>query len=110
MDGMNWLKLDWTHKGPYFQTERFDRYKEVIAQLIESGNAYRCYCTPEEVEAMREEAKAKGEIEKYNGMWRDRTDYPEDKPYVIRFKNPLEGDVVINDIVKGDITISNSQT
>ena len=108
MDGMNWLKLDWTH-GPYFQTQRFDRYKEVIAQLIESGNAYRCYCTPEEVEAMREEAKAKGEIEKYNGMWRDRTDYPEDKPYVIRFKNPLEGDVVINDIVKGDITISNSQ-
>lgn len=108
MDGMNWLKLDWTH-GPYFQTQRFDRYKEVIAQLIESGNAYRCYCAPEEVEAMREEAKAKGEIEKYNGMWRDRTDYPEDKPYVIRFKNPLEGDVVINDIVKGDITISNSQ-
>ncbi|MFD2167010.1 glutamate--tRNA ligase [Thalassotalea euphylliae] len=108
MDGMNWLKLDWT-KGPYFQTERFDRYKEVIQQLIESGNAYRCYCTPEEVEAMREEAKAKGEIEKYNGMWRDRTDYPADKPYVIRFKNPLEGDVVINDIVKGDISISNSQ-
>ncbi|MCH2058202.1 MAG: glutamate--tRNA ligase [Thalassotalea sp.] len=108
MDGMNWLKLDWTH-GPYFQTQRFGRYKEVIAQLIESGNAYRCYCTPEEVEAMREEAKAKGEIEKYNGMWRDRTDYPKDKPYVIRFKNPLEGDVVINDIVKGDITISNSQ-
>jgi len=108
MDGMNWLNLEWTH-GPYFQTKRFDRYKEVIQQLLDSGNAYRCYSTAEEVEAMREEAKAKGEIEKYNGLWRDRTDYPEDKPYVIRFKNPLEGDVVINDIVKGDITISNSQ-
>lgn len=108
MDGMNWLQLDW-NKGPYFQTERFDRYKKVIAQLLESGNAYRCYSTPEEVEVMREEAKAKGEIEKYNGLWRDRTDYPEDKPFVIRFKNPLEGDVVIKDIVKGDITISNSQ-
>lgn len=108
LDGMNWLNLDW-NKGPYYQTQRFDRYKEVIAQLIESGNAYRCYCTAEEVEAMREEAKAKGEIEKYNGMWRDRTDYPEDKPYVIRFKNPLDGDVVINDVVKGDITISNQQ-
>ena len=108
MDGMNWLNLDW-NKGPYFQTERFDRYKEVIAQLIESGNAYRCYCTPEEVEAMREEAKAKGEIEKYNGMWRDRTDYPADKPYVIRFKNPLDGDVIINDVVKGEISISNTQ-
>ena len=108
MDGMNWLNLEWTH-GPYFQTERFDRYKEVIEQLLASGNAYRCYSTSEEVEVMREEAKAKGEIEKYNGLWRDRTDYPEDKPFVIRFKNPLDGDVVINDIVKGDITISNLQ-
>lgn len=108
MDGMNWLNLEWTH-GPYFQTQRFDRYKEVIEQLLASGNAYRCYSTAEEVEAMREEAKAKGEIEKYNGLWRERTDHLEDKPYVIRFKNPLDGDVVINDIVKGDITISNSQ-
>lgn len=108
MDGMNWLNLEWTH-GPYFQTQRFDRYKEVIEQLLASGNAYRCYSTSEEVEVMREEAKAKGEIEKYNGLWRDRTDYPEDKPFVIRFKNPLDGDVVINDIVKGDITISNLQ-
>lgn len=108
MDGMNWLNLSWT-KGPYFQTQRFDRYKEVINQLIESGNAYRCYCTPEEVEAMREEARAKGEKEKYNGMWRDRTDYPEDKPFVIRFKNPLDGNVVINDLVKGEIVISNEE-
>jgi len=108
MDGMNWLKLDW-NKGPYFQTERFDRYKEVIAQLIESGNAYRCYCTPEEVEAMREEARAKGEKEKYNGMWRERTDWPEDKPFVIRFKNPLDGNVVINDLVKGEIVIANEE-
>ena len=108
MDGMNWLNLEWTH-GPYFQTKRFDRYKEVIAQLLESGHAYRCYSTAEEVDAMREEAKAKGEIEKYNGLWRDRTDYPTDKPFVIRFKNPLDGEVVIKDMVKGDITISNTQ-
>jgi len=108
MDGMNWLNLEWSH-GPYFQTKCFDRYKEVIEQLIESGNAYRCYSTSEEVEAMREEAKAKGEIEKYNGLWRDRTDHPSDKPFVIRFKNPLDGDVVIKDMVKGDITISNGQ-
>ncbi len=108
MDGMQWLNLEWTH-GPYFQTKRFDRYQEVIEQLLASGNAYRCYCTSEEVDAMREEAKAKGEIEKYNGLWRERTDYPTDKPFVIRFKNPLEGDVVIKDMVKGDITISNEQ-
>ncbi len=108
MDGMSWLNLSW-NKGPFFQTERFDRYKEVIDQLLASGNAYRCYSTPEEVDVMREEAKAKGEIEKYNGLWRDRTDHPENQPFVIRFKNPLEGDVVIKDIVKGDITISNGQ-
>ncbi|MBA6339837.1 glutamate--tRNA ligase [Colwellia sp. MB02u-10] len=108
MDGMNWLNLPWTH-GPYFQTQRFDRYKEVIEQLLTSGNAYRCYSTAEEVDAMRAEAKEKGEIEKYNGLWRERTDYPADKPYAIRFKNPLGGDVVIKDMVKGDITISNEQ-
>ncbi|TWX69990.1 glutamate--tRNA ligase [Colwellia sp. C1TZA3] len=108
MDGMNWLNLPWTH-GPYFQTQRFDRYKEVIEQLLTSGNAYRCYSTAEEVDTMRAEAKEKGEIEKYNGLWRERTDYPEDKPYAIRFKNPLDGDVVIKDMVKGDITISNEQ-
>ncbi|NMP17943.1 glutamate--tRNA ligase [Thalassotalea sp. Y01] len=108
MDGMNWLNLDWD-QGPIFQTDRFDRYKEVIAQLLESGHAYRCYCTPEEVEAMREEAMAKGENPRYNGMWRDRTDYPADKPFVIRFKNPLDGSVVIEDIVKGRIEIGNSE-
>jgi len=108
MDGMNWLNLEWTH-GPYFQTERFDRYKAVIEQLLASGNAYHCYSTAEEVDVMREEAKVKGEIEKYNGLWRDRTDHPTDKPFVIRFKNPLTGNVVIKDMVKGDITISNEQ-
>ncbi|WP_371186063.1 glutamate--tRNA ligase [Thalassotalea maritima] len=108
MDGMNWLNLEWD-QGPFFQTHRFDRYKEVIAQLVENGHAYRCYCTPEEVEAMREEAMAKGENPRYNGMWRDRTDYPADKPYVIRFKNPLAGSVVIDDIVKGRIEIGNSE-
>ena len=108
MDGMNWLNLDWTH-GPYFQTQRFDRYKEVIEQLIASGNAYRCYCSAEEVEAMRELARSEGEKERYNGMWRERTDYPADKPYVIRFKNPLVGNVVIKDVVKGDIVISNEE-
>jgi glutamyl-tRNA synthetase len=106
MDGMNWLDLPWTH-GPYFQTKRFDRYKEVIEQLLASGNAYRCYSTAEEVEAMREQARENGEKERYNGLWRERTDHPTDKPFVIRFKNPLDGDVIIKDMVKGDIVISN---
>jgi len=108
MDGMNWLNLEWTH-GPYFQTERFDRYKEVTQQLLDTGHAYRCYSSAAEVEQMREVAKAKGQMEKYNGLWRERTDYPDGLPYVIRFKNPLNGNVVIKDRVKGDITISNEQ-
>jgi glutamyl-tRNA synthetase len=108
MDGMNWLNLEWSH-GPYFQTQRFDRYKEVIAQLLASGHAYRCYSTAAEVEQMREQARLAGEKEKYNGLWRDRTDHPEDQPYVIRFKTPLEGNVVINDMVKGEITIANEE-
>ncbi|TKB43855.1 glutamate--tRNA ligase [Thalassotalea mangrovi] len=108
MDGMNWLKLDW-NLGPFYQTKRFDRYKEVIQQLLDNGHAYRCYCTPEEVELMREEQRAKGEKPRYNGMWRERTDYPADKPYVIRFKNPLDGSVIIEDLVKGNIEISNKE-
>jgi glutamyl-tRNA synthetase len=108
IDGMNWLNLEWTH-GPYFQTERFDRYKEVIAQLLASGHAYRCYSTAEEVEEMREQARVNGEKEKYNGLWRDRKDYPDNKPFVIRFKNPLDGNVIIKDMVKGDITIANEE-
>jgi glutamyl-tRNA synthetase len=108
IDGMNWLNLEWTH-GPYFQTERFDRYKEVIAQLLASGHAYRCYSTAEEVEEMREQARVNGEKEKYNGLWRDRKDYPDNIPFVIRFKNPLDGNVIIKDMVKGDITIANEE-
>jgi len=108
MDGMSWLNLEWTH-GPYYQTKRFERYKEVIEQLLDSGNAYRCFSSAEDVEAMREQAKAEGGVEKYNGLWRDRTDHPADEPFVIRFKNPIDGDVVIKDMVKGDITISNEQ-
>lgn len=108
IDGMTWLNLDWD-RGPFFQTHCFDRYKEVIQQLLDTGHAYRCYCSAEEVDAMREELKAAGEKPRYNGLWRDRTDYPEDKPYVIRFKNPQQGSVVIEDIVKGDIEISNGE-
>ena len=108
LEGMNWLGLDWT-QGPFYQTKRFDRYKEVIQQLLDAGHAYRCYCTPEEVDQMREEQKVRGEKPRYNGLWRDRTDHPEDKPFVIRFKNPLEGTVVIEDLIKGRIEISNTE-
>lgn len=108
LEGMQWLGLSWT-KGPFYQTKRFDRYNQLIDQLIEEGKAYRCYCTPEELEAMREKQMAAGEKPRYTGIWRDRSDYPEDQPYVIRFKNPQEGSVVFDDHVRGRIEVANSE-
>lgn len=108
LDGMNWLGLDWD-QGPFYQTKRFDLYKEVVAQLLAEGKAYKCFCTVEEVDAMREAQMAAGEKPKYNGMWRDRTDHPTDKPFVIRFKNPLDGVVVIDDLIKGRIEVANAE-
>jgi len=108
LDGMNWLGLDWD-QGPFYQTKRFDLYKEVVAQLLADGKAYKCFCTIEEVDAMREAQTAAGEKPKYNGMWRDRTDHPTDKPFVIRFKNPQQGVVVIDDLIKGRIEVANAE-
>jgi glutamyl-tRNA synthetase len=75
LQGMEWLGLDWD-EGPYYQTERMDRYKEVIQQLLQTGQAYYCYCSHEEVEQMREEARARGDKPKYNGKYRDFTGEP----------------------------------
>lgn len=108
LEGMTWLGLDYD-EGPYYQTKRFDLYKEVVAQLVADGKAYKCFCTIEEVDAMREAQAAAGEKPRYNGMWRDRTDHPADKPFVIRFKNPQSGTVVIDDLIKGRIEIANSE-
>ncbi len=109
LDGMQWLGLDYD-EGPYYQTKHFDRYREVVSQLMESGHAYHCYCTPAELDAMREEAMANKQKPRYNGYWRDRTDTPPAgvEP-VVRFRNPTDGQVVIKDAVKGDIVVENSE-
>lgn len=109
LDGMAWLGLD-ADEGPVYQTQRFDRYREVVQQLLDSGHAYRCYTTPEELEAMREAARARGEKPRYDGTWRDSTATPPAgvKP-VIRFRNPASGTVLIEDAVKGAIRIDNSE-
>lgn len=109
LDSMEWLGLDYD-EGPFYQTRRFDRYREVVQQLIDAGHAYYCYCTPAELDAMREEATARKEKPRYNGYWRDRTDTPPDgvKP-VVRFRNPREGKVTIDDAVKGPIVIDNKE-
>lgn len=109
LQGMEWLGLDYD-EGPVFQTQRFDRYREVVDQLLVEGHAYRCYCTPDELQTMRDEAMARKEKPRYNGFWRDRDDAPpEGIEPVIRFRNPLDGKVVINDLVKGEIVIDNQE-
>ncbi|MCL1143673.1 glutamate--tRNA ligase [Shewanella gaetbuli] len=106
LDGMNWLGLTWD-EGPYYQTKRFDRYNEVIAKMLEEGHAYKCYCSRERIEAMREEQAANGEAQKYDGHCRDLAPRDSDEPFVIRFKNPKEGSVVFDDHVRGRIEFAN---
>lgn len=113
LDGMQWLGLE-HDEGPFYQTKRFDRYKEVIAQMLQDGTAYYCYSTPEEVEQMREIAKAKGLKPKYDGTWRPEVGktlppIPEGRKPVVRFKNPTEGVVSWDDMLKGTITIDNQE-
>ena len=109
LDGMNWLGLE-ADEGPFYQTQRFDRYREVVKKLLDEDKAYYCYCTPEELEAMRDEAMRNKQKPRYNGYWRDRKDTPPEgvKP-VVRFRNPLEGSVVIDDMVYGRIEVSNQE-
>jgi glutamyl-tRNA synthetase len=108
LEGMQWLGLAYD-EGPYYQTQRFDRYKEVIQQMLAAGTAYRCYCTKEELDALRAEQMAAKQKPRYDGRWRDRTDAREGVQPVIRFKNPLEGNVVVHDLVHGDVTFANSE-
>ncbi len=108
LDGMEWLGLDYD-EGPFFQTQRYDRYAEIIAQLIESGHAYRCYCSRERIDQMREQAVSEKRKPRYDGTCRHRTEPVEGIEPVIRFKTPLEGSVVIDDLVKGTIEISNEE-
>ncbi|MBX2847926.1 MAG: glutamate--tRNA ligase [Acidiferrobacterales bacterium] len=107
LDGMQWLGLDYD-EGPYYQTKRFDRYKEVIDQLLDSGHAYHCQCSKQRLDEMREQQKAQGQKAKYDGRCRS-LGLAESESTVVRFKNPLDGDVVIHDLVKGDIKISNQE-
>src|SRR5450830_1575599 len=113
IDGMQWLGLD-HDEGPFYQMQRMDRYREVIGQMLAAGTAYHCYSSPEEVEAMRERFREAGEKPRYDGTWRPEEGktlpaIPEGRKPVVRFKNPLDGDVTWNDVVKGTITISNRE-
>ena len=109
LDSMKWLGLDFD-EGPYYQSARLERYKEVIKQLIETGNAYYCYCTKEEVNTMRDEAIKRGEKPRYNGFWRDRKESPpSDVDPVVRFKTPLDGQIIVDDLVQGKVVFDNKE-
>ena len=113
LDGMNWLGLSWD-EGPFYQMQRMERYKEVIQKLLDEGSAYYCYCSREELDAMREQQMQEGKKPRYDGSWRPELGkvlpaVPADVPPVVRFKNPLAGNVVWDDLVKGTISISNEE-
>jgi glutamyl-tRNA synthetase len=108
LDGLEWARL--VHdEGPFYQTKRFDRYKDVIEELLATGKAYRCYCSKVELEQMRAQQLARGEKPRYDGYWRERTDSLPGVAPVVRFKNPLTGEVVVDDVVHGRVVFQNSE-
>ncbi len=108
LEGMAWLGLEYD-EGPFYQTHRFDRYEQIIRQLLDQGDAYYCFCTREELERLRADQMERKEKPRYNGRCRDNTNIRDDVEPVIRFRNPDQGEVVIDDLVKGRITISNQE-
>ncbi|MBL1432626.1 MAG: glutamate--tRNA ligase [Gammaproteobacteria bacterium] len=109
LDGMAWLGLD-HDEGPYYQTERMDRYKEVIDQLIDEGHAYRCYCSKEHLDELRAEQMANKQKPRYDGRCRNLSEpSQEGAPYVIRFRNPTEGIVAFDDDIRGVISFDNQE-
>jgi glutamyl-tRNA synthetase len=108
LESMKWLGLDWD-EGPYRQTERQELYTEKVKDLLSQGKAYRCYCTPEELDQRRKDAQEKGLKPKYNGLCRDRGDQPEGIPFVIRFKIPQTGVVEVEDILRGKVQFDNQE-
>ncbi len=106
LEGMSWLGLD-ADEGPYFQTQRFDRYREVAQGMLSAGTAYHCYCTKQELDEMRERQIANKEKPRYTGICRDRTTPRPGIEPVVRFRNPLDGTVVVEDLVHGPVTFAN---
>jgi glutamyl-tRNA synthetase len=108
--GLEWLEISWD-ETPVHQFDRMERHVDVAKELLAKGMAYYCYCTPEELEVMREEARSKGLPPRYDGRWRDRSpdEAPKDIKPVIRFKAPQDGETIIHDLVQGEVKVSNSQ-
>jgi len=108
LEGMTWLGLEYD-AGPFYQTHHFDRYKEIIQQLLAQGDAYYCYCSKDELEQLRTEQMANKEKPRYNGKCRHLGEVQPGREAVVRFKNPVDGVVTIPDLVKGDIVVANKE-
>jgi len=108
LDGLSWLGLTWD-EGPYFQSQRLERYREVVAHLLETGHAYHCYCTKEELDRLREEQRAAGKKPMYDGRCRYRTEPREGVDPVVRFHAPDEGKTVVEDRIHGRIAFNNDE-
>ncbi|MDQ6987591.1 MAG: glutamate--tRNA ligase [Mariprofundaceae bacterium] len=108
LDGLQWLGLDWDSE-PVFQATRQVEHVRAAEQLLEAGHAYRCYCTREELDAIREDQRARGEKPKYDGRCRHRAEQTEDAPFVVRFRSPDSGQTVVRDMVLGDVIFDNAE-
>ncbi|MGC1854085.1 MAG: glutamate--tRNA ligase [Candidatus Aquirickettsiella sp.] len=108
LQGLEWLGLDYD-EGPIFQSQRFARYQKVLAKLLNEGKAYRCYCSKERLTELREKQLTEHQKPRYDGHCRDKTSILPDQSYVLRFRNPLHGEVVVDDQVHGQVVFQNSE-
>ncbi len=110
LESLDWLGLDFD-APPVFQSQRADRHAEVARMLLDAGHAYKCFATPEDLEAMRDEQRRNKQPLRYDGRWRDRdpAEAPANAPYVIRLKTPNDGETTIDDRVQGSVTVQNAE-
>ena len=106
--GLDWLGLE-PDEPPVFQHQQLDRHVAVADALLQSGHAYKCTCTPAELDEMRETARKAGQPIRYDGRCRDKTGWDDNAPYVVRFKAPRDGQTIVKDVVLGDVTVDNNQ-
>ena len=110
LDGLDWMGLN-PDEPPVYQSTRQARHAAVALELLQAGQAYRCYCTPDELKLMREQAQAEGRPPRYNGLWRDRdpSEAPAGAPFTVRLRAPQEGETVVHDLVQGEIRVANAE-
>ena len=108
IEGLKWIGIEW-NEGPFRQTERKKIYQSYLEKLLNEEKAYKCYCTSEDLREMREKAMAAGENPRYNRKCRDLSEHPKEKPFVVRFRTPVDGSVTINDLLHGEVTFNMSE-